>query len=463
MNVRLKFLGAAQTVTGSKYLLEIDDYKLLIDCGLFQGLKELRLKNWEDFPVDPSEIDAIVLTHAHIDHSGFLPRFVKEGFQGVVYCTSATEDLLDILLLDAAKLQEEEAEYAFIKGYSKHTRPQPLYDTDDVLNTLPKLKGFKYNEKIVLSERITINFRDAGHILGAAIVEVFLKGDSQKKKIVFSGDIGRYKMPILRSPAVVKSADILLVESTYGNRVNPPVSPKKAIADAVNKTFQHEGCLLIPAFAVGRTQMLIFYLYELINEKKIPNVPIFIDSPMGINVTGVYKRHQRFHKLNSGFLSRVLDFPNIHYYRSQQDSVAINDIKRNAIIVSSSGMCNGGRILHHLYNRLPRKNDTVLFVGYQALGTRGRKIIEREEQIRIFGQDVEVNCNVEHIEGLSAHADRNELLRWLSHFKKSPKYTFVVHGETESSYALADTLQQEQNWNTIVPGFLETYELFKGI
>ncbi len=466
MNVRLRFLGGAKSVTGSRYLLEIDNakasYKLLIDCGLFQGLKDLRLKNWEEFPINPKLINAVIISHAHIDHTGYLPKIFKEGFKGKVYCTQASKELMEIMLLDSAKLQEEEAEYAFKKGYSKHEKPQPLYTTEDVQYTLEFLSGYPYKERIKVSPQISIEFHDAGHILGSAIVEVYIEGDNQKKKLVFSGDLGRYNKPILRNPQAISSADILLVESTYGNKENPVDNPKIALANAINTAFDKGGCVLIPAFAVGRTQTLIYYFKQLIEERKIPSVPIFVDSPMGISATGIYKRNKIFHTMNDDAVS-IFNYQNVRYCRSQQESIAINNIKNRCIIISSSGMCNGGRILHHLYNRLPKPNDTVLFVGYQSEGTRGRKILDGDKTTRIFGEEVEVKCNIVHLDGLSAHADKNELFKWLKNFKSAPKQTFTVHGETESMNLYAQNIRNTFGWNVTVPDYLESFELFKGI
>ncbi len=466
MNVRLKFLGAAQTVTGSRYLLEADNFKILVDCGLFQGLKDLRLKNWEEFPVDPKTINAVVITHAHIDHTGYLPKLFKEGFKGPVYCTTATRDLMEILLLDSAKLQEEEADWAYKKGYSKHSKPMPLYTVEDVNSILGNLKGYSYNQTISIGKNVSIRYYDAGHILGSAITEVLIKGNKMRKSVVFSGDIGRYNKPILRNPTSLKKADILLVESTYGNRDNPSGNAKEKLAEIINTALARKGCLMIPAFSVGRTQLLIYYIKLLMTEKAIPNVPIFIDSPMSINVTAIYKRHTTYHKLRKsldGKSDSIFDFPNLHYYRSQSESIAINNIKSNAIIISSSGMCNGGRILHHLYNRLERENDTILIVGYQAEGTRGRRILEGEKKIRIFGEEKELKCQVVHINALSAHADRSELMRWLSNFKVAPKNTFITHGETEVANAFAQNINQTFGWNVTLPNMMETFELFKGI
>lgn len=466
MNVRARFFGAAGSVTGSRHYLEIDNFKLLVDCGLFQGLKELRLLNWEEFPVDPSKIDAVVITHAHIDHSGYLPKLVKEGFEGPIYCTEATMELMKILLLDSAKLQEEEARWAKKKGYSRHKDPKALYHSEDVEKVFSLIRTTTYDGELNIHPKIAVKFRNAGHILGAASVELTLQGNQQQKKIVFSGDLGRSEDPMLFAPEPVKEADILFIESTYGDRENPITHPMDEFAEVVNRAMDNEGCLLIPAFSVGRTQLLMYYMKTLIEKKLIPDIPVYVDSPMAISVTQLHKSFADIHKLDDFNLSAqhsVFDFKNIQYRRSQEESIQLNFIKKNAIIISASGMCTGGRIIHHLYNRLQNKNDTILFVGYQAEGTRGRRILDGEEKIKMFGYEIPVVCHVEKIEGLSAHADRSELLSWLSNFKDHPKNTFVVHGEPKSSRAFARTISEEFNWNVTVPKYMETIELFRGI
>ncbi len=466
MNVRARFFGAAQSVTGSRHFLEIDDFNLLVDCGLFQGLKELRLLNWEPFPVDPSEIDAIVITHAHIDHTGYLPKLVKEGYSGPIYCTEATMELMKIMLMDAAKLQEEEARWAKKKGYSKHEDPKALYNIEDVEAVFALIKTTTYAGELNIHPKVAIKFRNAGHILGAASVELTLQGDHQNKKIVFSGDLGRNDDPMLYPPEPIEEADILFVESTYGDRDNPINHPMDEFAEIINRAMDRKGCLLIPAFSVGRTQLLMYYMKTLIEKGTIPDLPVYVDSPMAISVTRLHKQFFEYHKLDDFDLNNhhsVFDFKNIQYRRSQEESIQLNYIKKDAIIISASGMCTGGRIIHHLYNRLQNKNDTVLFVGYQAEGTRGRRILDGEERVKMFGYDIPVVCHVEKIEGLSAHADRSELLQWIGHFKKHPKQTFVVHGEPKSSKAFAKTIQDEYGWNIHVPAFKESFELFRGI
>jgi metallo-beta-lactamase family protein len=467
MNVRIKFLGGAKTVTGSRHLLEVDNFRILVDCGLFQGLKELRLKNWEEFPVDVSTIDAILITHAHIDHTGYLPRLVRQGYAGPVYCTRPTEDLMHIMLMDSAKLQEEEAAFARKKGYSKHENPQPLYNTRDVETVLPLIRSFDFGEKVALNDHIAVQFHNASHILGASMIEIVLKGENQEKRILFSGDIGRNDDILLYPPVEFHSADILVVESTYGDRDNPQGDHLEQLAGVINNALDRGGCLLIPAFAVGRTQMLMYYMKILSESGRIPEVPIFFDSPMAFSVTELYLKYHPYHKLEESNLhldnGSAFDFKNLHYKRSQEDSIGINDVYTQAIIVSSSGMCTGGRIMHHLFHRLQRPNDTVLFIGYQAEGTRGRRILEGEETIRIFGVDIPVKCHVEKLEGFSAHADRTEMIGWLENFQDSPKNVFIVHGEEKSAMKFGDLINEKFGWNVYVPGYLESFELFRGI
>ncbi len=466
MDIRVKFLGAAQSVTGSKFLLEVDDHRILVDCGLFQGLKDLRLRNWDAFPIDIFTINQVVLTHAHLDHTGYLPKLFKEGYVGPVYCSNATEDLMQLILLDSAKLQEEEALFARKKGYSKHANPQALYTVEDAKMVLPYVKSFEYDVDVNLTDKISVKFHDAGHLLGSSILEFTIQGDQQVKKIVFSGDLGRNNQPILRDPSIIKEADILFVESTYGDRDNPEGSPKEELKKFILEALENKGCVLIPAFSIGRTQHIIYYLKELLEEGQIPDMPVYIDSPMAISATDVYKRNYKYHKLSDhelGNTRRIFEYKNMQYVREQNRSVEINGIKSGAIIISASGMCTGGRIMHHLFHRLPRENDTVLFVGYQAEGSRGRRILNGEPTIKIFGEEVQVKCNIRHLEGLSAHADKLELMQWLKNFEGSPKNTFIVHGERKASENFAKTIRQELGWNVIVPNYFETFELFKGI
>ncbi|NIK72767.1 metallo-beta-lactamase family protein [Thermonema lapsum] len=467
MDVNIKFLGGARSVTGSKYLLDIGDFRLLLDCGLFQGLKELRQRNWQGLGVEVNTIDAVVLTHAHIDHSGYLPRLCKEGYQNPVYCTEPTAALLELLLPDAAQLQEEEAHYANKKGYSKHNPPLPLYTAEDAQAVFPLLRAQPFDEWSNIHERVKIRYRYAGHILGAAIVEMLIQGDEQQKKLVFSGDLGRYHDPVMYPPVAVEESDILLVESTYGNRKVEKEEVTEQLADLVNRVCRREGVVLIPAFSVGRTQTLLYLLTRLMDEGKIPRLFIYVDSPMAISATYLYKKYRVYHKLKDEDLSHghdVFNHPQIRYYRTQQASMSLNDLRSPAIIISASGMCTGGRILHHLYHRLPRYEDMVLFVGYQAEGTRGRDLLEGKEMIKIFGEHVPVHAEVAMLPGLSAHADSEELLRWLSNFHSAPKYTFVVHGEAPAAAAMKEQIENRLKWkHVVVPNFMESFRLFDGI
>ncbi|SDY47613.1 MBL fold metallo-hydrolase RNA specificity domain-containing protein [Hymenobacter psychrophilus] len=466
MTVDLQFLGAAHCVTGSKYLLTLTTparyWRVLIDCGLFQGLKALRLRNRDELPFDPATVDAVVLTHAHIDHSGYLPKLVRDGFRGRVFCTEPTADLLSIMLLDSAKLQEEEAAYANAKGYSRHHPATPLYTHADVQQVLPLLESMSYEAPLSLFEgALELTFRQAGHILGAASVALTVHGATQHKQLVFSGDLGRYDNPVLFDPATFTQADVLLVESTYGDRETGIENPEQELARVVNEALARGGTLLIAAFAVGRTQTLLYYLKKLRAEGRVPQVPVYVDSPMGIRVSDLYPRHPRAHRLGHG---NVFDFPGLRFITEATESKQLNSRSGPAIIISASGMCTGGRIIHHLFHRLPRPQDTLLLIGYQAEGTRGRRLQDGETAIKMFGKMVPVRCAVVQLDGFSAHADRKELLRWLSSFEAAPKHTFIVHGEPVAAEALAHTLRTEWGWPRVrVPEYLEKVTLFEGL
>jgi metallo-beta-lactamase family protein len=465
MDVRVKFLGGAGSVTGSRYLMDVNGFRFLFDCGLFQGLKDLRLRNWDEFPVEPASINCVVISHAHIDHTGYLPKLVKDGFNGPIYCTHPTADLMEIMLLDSAKLQEEEAQYARAKGYSKHEHPKPLYNEEDAKAVFPLMKSFGYNEAIKIHDRIEVIYRDAGHLLGSAITEIFIQGDNQRKKIVFSGDVGRYHQVMLHPPTTIEHADVLFVESTYGNKDNPFDDPEDDFVRIANETFDRGGVLLIPAFAVGRTQSTLYYLRKLMKEDKIPDVPVYIDSPMAISTTHLFFVHKEFLKesFNPKEFAQEVETNMLVFVRSPEHSKSLNEIKKRAIIISSSGMMTGGRILHHLYHRLQRKEDTVLIAGYQAEGTRGRRLLDGEKTIKIFGEEVPVNCKIEYISSMSGHADKGELFQWLSGFKDNPKMTFVIHGEMPDLEIYAKSINQKFGWNVMVPHYLEGIELFNGV
>lgn len=465
MDVRLKFLGGAGSVTGSRYLLTVGDFRFLLDCGLFQGLKPLRLRNWEDFPVDIGTIDAVVISHAHIDHTGYLPRLVRGGFNGPIYCTAPTADLMEIMLQDSAKLQEEEAEYARRKGYSRHANPEPLYTVKDAQRTFPLFKAFGYDEKIRIHDNIEITYRDAGHLLGSAIVEIHISGNSQTKKIVFSGDLGRYRQAMLAPPVTIDQADIVLVESTYGNKDNPFDDPTDDLIRIANEAFARGGVLVIPAFAVGRTQTLLLYLRRLMDEDLIPDVPVYVDSPMAISATYLFYKYPAYHKMGTTTkdLAEEIETNMLVMVKSGEHSKTLNDLKSNAIIISSSGMMTGGRILHHMFQRLRNERDTFLIAGYQAEGTRGRSLLDGNPTIKIFGESVPVKCKVEYMSSMSGHADKEELLQWLGGFSEKPKMAFAVHGEQPDIGVYAQTIRDRLGWNVIVPHYLESFSLFEGI
>jgi metallo-beta-lactamase family protein len=466
MNVTAKFLGGSGAVTGSKYLIDLGDFEFLVDCGLFQGPKELRERNWDRFPMPLDQLEAIILTHAHLDHIGYLPRLVKQGYRGPIYCTEATAELAKILLLDSGKLQEEEAEYARKKGYSRHEDPQPLYTMEDAEAVFPLLVPQPFDKTYSIHQGVSVTHFHAGHILGASIVKVVIEGDHQTKKLVFSGDLGRSHDPILFPPSPVPKADILWIESTYGNKKSPATKPEQELAKAIRDTFDREGIVIIPAFALGRTQLMLYHLYQLMEKGNIPKVPIFLDSPMAVDVTKLYLDFHTDHRL-SAMLEEENDHcfkhPQLHYFQKQEQSMSLNEFKGKAIIISASGMATGGRVLHHLFHHLPHAKNGVIIVGYQAEGTRGRRLLDGEPTLKIYGVEVPVNASIYHIEGLSAHADQEELMNWAEAFCEKPKMTFVVHGEKESAETLAAKFDKELGWNTIVPHYLESIVLFDGI
>lgn len=466
MDVSVKFLGAAGTVTGSRYLLDLGDFEFLVDCGLFQGKRELRRRNWDKFPMPPTDMEAIVLTHAHMDHIGCLPKLVKDGFNGPIYCTAATAELAKILLLDSGKLQEEEAEYARKKGYSRHENPEPLYTVEDAEAVFPLFVPQDFKKPFSIHPSVEVTYYHAGHILGAAIVKIVIKGDSQTKKLVFSGDLGRYHDPILYPPTLVPEADVVWIESTYGDRISTSGKPEEELAAAINEVFDRDGLVIIPAFAVGRTQLVMYYLYQLMKKDKIPRIPIYLDSPMAIDVSDLYKDFHQDHQLIAvldGTSQHPFQHQQLHYFRKQEQSRTLNDLRGKAIIISASGMATGGRVLHHLFHHLPNERNGVIFVGYQAEGTRGRNLVDGDPEIRIYGQDVPVKAKIYNVEGLSAHADQNELMEWAEGFCEKPKIAFIVHGEEKSASVLANKLKNELGWNTLIPNYLESFMLFEGI
>jgi len=456
-------MGAAGTVTGSKHLLETHGKKLLIDCGLFQGRKPLRQKNWEALELAPPLIDEVLLTHAHIDHTGYLPRLVKDGFSGDIRCTEATSDLVRILLPDTGHLQEEEARYANKKGYSRHSPAKPLFTEEDAQDVFPRLQPVSYGEHFYPAEGLRAKYRDAGHILGSAFLDLKSQGAHGSRKIVFSGDIGRPADPILRPPAQAYNVDYLVLESTYGDRVHEDHEPQEELAKVVNETMERNGVVLIPAFSVGRTQSLLYMLRELEEDGVIPSVPVYVDSPMAQRALEVHRGHIRdlnlvCRKKNIAG-TRIFHPKHLILCPKREQSEAINKVPGGAIIISASGMATGGRILHHLRERLPHPRHTVLFVGYQAIGTRGRTLMEGAEELKMFGERVPVNARIASVAGFSGHADYQELLAWLSGFNRMPEKIFLVHGEPEASEAFKKEIQRHFRCQVHIPEEGESVEL----
>jgi metallo-beta-lactamase family protein len=453
MSLRLTFLGGVETVTGSKYLVETGERRILVDCGLFQGFKQLRLRNWAPLPVDPKSIDMVVLTHAHLDHTGYLPLLIKHGFTGPVICTEATRDLCAILLPDSGHLQEKDAEFANRHGFSKHRPALPLYTQKDAEAALASFKPIDFNEQQLLARNIQLRFLPAGHILGAAIVELLVDG----MKIVFSGDIGRPNSPTMLDPTPLKQADYLLIESTYGNRQHDPRDPEDALADVVVRTVGRGGTVLIPAFAVGRAQTIMFHLHRLKVANRIPDVPIFLDSPMAVNVTDLLCKYLPYHKLTTEECRVTCDVA--QYVRSAEESKALDGDPMPKIIISASGMATGGRVVHHLKYYAPDRKNTVLFAGFQAGGTRGAAMTAGAESVKIHGQYVPIRAEIANLDMLSAHADANEMLGWLRNFKTPPKTTFITHGEPDAADALRRRIEAELRWNCSVPQYRDRVDL----
>ena len=450
MSATLTFLGAAGTVTGSRHVLESGQTRLLLDCGLFQGLKELRLRNWAPSPVPATDVAGVLLSHAHIDHSGALPRLGREGFRGPIYCTGATAELLGIMLPDAAHLQEEEAEFANRHGTSKHAPALPLFTTADADRVLTQVRPVGFNESFSPAAGVSARFINSGHILGAAFIEVSIDG----RTLVFTGDIGRYGVPIMRDPDPVAAADVLLLESTYGNRLHPPDDHHAMLAAAVERAVAQTAWLLIPAFAIGRTQEILYDLRGLEDVARIPSLPVYLDSPMGDKATAIYARHTEEHDPDARGLEAAGGRPfapkNLRICKSVEDSKRLNDTDGPGILIAGSGMATGGRILHHFVRRLSDARTTVLFVGYQAAGTRGRLLREGARQMKMLGQSVPVRAAIMASDAYSAHADQGEILRWLGGFTRPPAATYIVHGEPDAASALQVRIASQLKWRAVV-------------
>ena len=484
--MRISFFGATGTVTGSKYLLEAGGQKLLIDCGLFQGFKQLRLRNWAPPPFDARTLDAVVLTHAHIDHSGYLPLLVKQGFRGKVYCSAATRDLCGILLPDAAHLQEEEARFANKHGFSKHHPALPLFDADDAKRALKLLHAIEFGREITLggdatvakaaarpvvrsavkssgkggtasaaasaatSGTVSFHLVPNGHILGSACVVLKAGG----RTAVFSGDLGRQSDPIIKAPEAITHADVLVLESTYGNRLHGDVDPERLLGDIINRTAQRGGVVVIPAFAVGRAQSVLYYIEQLKRRHAIPDMPVYLNSPMAIDATRLYHTHQALHRLTPEQCHAMCSVA--QPVNTPEESRLLNSRKGPMIIVSASGMATGGRVLHHIKQFAPDARNTLLFAGFQAGGTRGAALVAGADSVKIHGQYVPVRAEVAQVDVLSSHADYAEILMWLRNFKTPPKETFLVHGEPAAADALRHRISEKLGWRCSVPDYLET-------
>src|SRR6266851_4993605 len=462
---KLTFLGAAGCVTGSKYLVEAAGKRLLVDCGIFQGSQELQDRNYKPLPADPKTIDYAMLTHAHLDHTGWLPVLAKDGYHGPIFANPATIELTTILLKDSAHLQEEDTLHAQTHKYSRHAEPRALYTTDDVDPVLKQLKTMPRSGGFDISPEFHVASFDAGHILGSSSLELTITEGGKKIVVVFSGDIGRYGQVILKDPTTTPSrADALIWESTYGDREHPDGVPAEVLAQIVNRVAKRGGSIVIPAFAIGRTQTFMYYLRQLEDQQRIPRLPVFVDSPMALSATDLYLKHREDHDLifsreESGGKGDPLDVRQFHLTRTAEESKQINNVKTPCIIVSASGMVTGGRVMHHLAQRLPDSRNAVILAGFQAQGTRGRALQEGAKTLRLFGQEVPVNAEVVELGQFSAHAGKSELMRWLTGLPAPPRRTYLVHGEPAAAQSLQSSIQQQFKWNVSVARYLDTVDL----
>lgn len=468
MAASLTFLGAARTVTGSKHLLEVDGKRVLIDAGLFQGEKDLRERNWSPLPVPADSLDAVVLTHAHLDHCGYLPKLIAEGYKGRVYCTSGTAALARLVMVDAGKIQEEDAERANRHGYSKHSPALPLYTVENAWQAVDRLQPVGYAYDFEPIPGVTMQFVNAGHLLGSGYVRATVKA-LDNRVILFGGDLGRYGRPVLPDPEPVAHADWLLVESTYGNRVHEDDDNGERLARIISETIERNGKVIIPAFAIGRVEEVLYWIRELEDDRRIPKVPVFVDSPMAIEALKMYS--ERLHELDADITAAAQAAPQrsvrgerklcafcterFQTVSSAEQSKEVTRSRQPSIVISASGMATGGRVLHHLKAALPNGNNAVLFVGYQARGTRGARLVAGDTETKIHGEIVPVNARIEKIDSMSAHADINEVMRWLGNFEKAPKTTFLVHGDDEPMAAQAARIRQELGWTVAMPAWKE--------
>jgi metallo-beta-lactamase family protein len=467
MDISLSFLGAAKSVTGSRYLVEATNTKILVDCGLYQE-REFLSRNWEPFRVAPRKLEAVLLTHAHLDHCGLLPKLVNEGFRGRIICTGATAEVAKIVLLDSAKIQEEDAAYKkkrHIREGRRGPYPEiPLYTVADVEATLPLFAPVEYNQPVSLGHDIEATFHDAGHVLGSSMIRLLISQHGEKRSIVFSGDIGRWNRPILQDPDVFRRTDYVVVESTYGDRVHEGTEDiSDSLVEIVNSAFKAGGNIVVPSFALQRTQEILYYLNSLRLEKRIPQLDIYLDSPMAARITGVYKHYISLFDRETKDLLRQnhspFEFPGLKTVETTKESKTLNDIKGTVMIIAGAGMCTGGRIKYHLITNISRPESTVVFVGYQAAGTLGRQILDGAKSVRILGQQYPVRARIVQLHGLSAHADRDELLRWFNLLSVKPRHVFITHGEADAAEKFREFLTEKTGFEASVPDFNTTVRL----
>ena len=453
--MKIQFLGATQTVTGSKYLIEADQLHLLVDCGLYQGYKELRLRNWAPLPINPKKIHYVLLTHAHIDHSGYIPLLVKNGFRGKILCTEATKALCSILLPDSGHLHEEEANYANRKGYSKHHPALPLYTQKEAENSLKYFHTISFEERVRIADNLYATFYYGGHILGAS----FIRLEHENTSLLFTGDLGRQDDPLMYPPKEPPTSDFLVIESTYGNRLHDDTDPRAQMKAIINRTVKRGGSIIIPSFAVGRTQSLLYYLHELKSKHEIPDIPVYVDSPMATNATKIFSQYAEQNRLTKQQAKEICDIA--RYTNSVEESIALDNQKFPVIIISASGMATGGRVIHHLRHFVSNNKNTILFSGYQVGGTRGDRMIRGEKEIKIFGQMIPVRAEIAQVENISAHADYTEILNWLAHLKKAPHKLFITHGGIDAAEALKSQIEQRFHWKCEIPAYLDSEILWK--
>lgn len=465
--MKLQFLGASRQVTGSRYYLEMDGARLLVDCGMFQE-RQYQERNWQPPPVDPRQIQAVLLTHAHLDHCGLLPRLVQQGFRGKIHSTGPTADLAELILRDSAEIQAEDVAYKKKRhrreGRTGKRPTIPLYTIDDVERTLPRFERTGYGQPVKLGDGVNVTFHDAGHILGSSVLELTARSNGQARRLLFSGDLGQWNRPLLRDPTTFDEADYVVMESTYGDREHKPEADVETqLATIINETVQAGGNVVIPTFAVERAQELMYYLSQLLRNNRIPQVPIFLDSPMAVSVVDVFSRyrdeldHETWQRIRAG--DWPLRFPGLKLTGSVEESKAINEVAGSSIIMATSGMCNAGRIKFHLRRNIGRPESTILFVGFQVPGTLGRQILEGEREVRIHGTLYLARARIAQIHGFSGHADRSGLLRWLGSFRRPPEHLFLTHGEESVSLALAEQVKTERQWNVTVPEYQQVAAL----